>query len=168
MEILMYLQPNRICSFNWHSGAQGIVYVTLTPLACLHLSSIYFNFAKFFLMYKSWAWSELLFWCFLSPQYKGNRKLVSIALFLFFLKARSKLNCFLKWIHSCKENSNQMFTEIIAFFPQAQLLCKCLIFIGTRLGIWIFQSRELFNNTLKIFSLNYFVQCTFSQLTTFF
>lgn len=85
MEILMYLQPNRICSFNWHSGAQGIVYVALTPLTCLHLSAIYFNFAKFFLMYKSWAWSELLLGCFLSsPQYKGNRKLVSIALFLSF------------------------------------------------------------------------------------
>lgn len=77
-----------------------------------------------------------------------------------FVKAQSKLNCFLKWIHSWKENSNQMFSDIVVLLPQASRLCNCLIFIETRLGMWLFQSWELFNNALKIFSLNYFVQCT--------
>lgn len=36
-----------------------------------------------------------------------------------FVKAQSKLNCFLKWTHSWKENSNQMFTEVVVFLPQA-------------------------------------------------
>lgn len=100
IELLIYLQPSRVCSvtgilqlteclFNLNS-------VELFILWGFQCSLIFLGGKKTtFLIYKSWAWSNLLILLFPLPSTVPREQKPSVSCL-----TPKKLNCFLKWVRS--------------------------------------------------------------------